>query len=108
MKSFFYVGFTATLTTLVIAESTIHRSIHPSKQKRKFLTCQKTYGGGSITCGSADSLYCYNPTLGEVSDLLLSPGDHMIDLNRVAVHLMMGTADQATFAHPWQVIAATT
>ncbi|KUJ22488.1 uncharacterized protein LY89DRAFT_300658 [Mollisia scopiformis] len=65
MKSFFTIGFTATFATLAMAESTAHRSLHQSKIKRGFLTCEQTYGGGSITCGAVDSHYCYNPTVGE-------------------------------------------
>jgi hypothetical protein len=109
MKSFFYLGITATLATLAIAESTFHRSLLQSKQKREFLTCEETYHGGSITCGPAGSHYCYDPMLGEACVPSLSSEDYVIDsLIRVAACLMMVTAGRAISAHQLQAIVAMT
>ncbi|KAH8586074.1 hypothetical protein B0O99DRAFT_602788 [Bisporella sp. PMI_857] len=36
------------------------------REKRDFLSCEKTYGKGSINCGDENAHFCYNPALGEV------------------------------------------
>lgn len=45
------------------------KALHPNK--RDLLSCEQTYGEGSIPCGGSDSKYCYDPTIGEVSRLFL-------------------------------------
>lgn len=67
MKSLSCVAAVATLATLTIADSTLHKSLHSLKVKRGYLTCQETYGDGSTTCGGIDSHFCYGPSAGEVS-----------------------------------------
>lgn len=67
MKTFINAGVAATLVNISLASLTHHSPINKLKPKRALLTCLETYGGGSITCGNDDSLYCYDPTLGEVS-----------------------------------------
>jgi hypothetical protein len=71
MKTFISLGLAASLATLTFTHTkTKHNPVGDSKIKRGFLTCQETYGGGSITCGeTSTSHYCYDPTLGEVSPL---------------------------------------
>lgn len=49
----------------------LHHNKAPHPNKRDFLTCEETYGEGSIPCGGSDSKYCYDPTIGEVSCLFL-------------------------------------
>lgn len=46
-----------------------NKALHPNK--RDFLTCEETYGEGAISCGGSDSQYCYDPTIGEVSFLMI-------------------------------------
>jgi hypothetical protein len=36
-------------------------------QKRQAMSCEQTYGTGSVTCGGTDSTFCYNPSLNQVS-----------------------------------------
>lgn len=36
-------------------------------RKREVMTCDETYGNGSIPCGESESSWCFNPTLGQVS-----------------------------------------
>ncbi|KAM0167461.1 hypothetical protein ACHAQE_000354 [Botrytis cinerea] len=43
----------------------LHHNKAPHPNKRDFLTCEETYGEGSIPCGGSDSKYCYDPTIGE-------------------------------------------
>jgi hypothetical protein len=68
MKTFISLGLAATFATISFADLSVtyHDPLPDLKVKRSFLTCQETYGGGSITCGSDSSHYCYDPTLGEV------------------------------------------
>jgi hypothetical protein len=66
MKSLVGFAFAAVLATSATADSTFHSPVEGLQAKRAYLTCQESYGGGSITCGDANSLYCYDPTLGEV------------------------------------------
>ncbi|KAI0460200.1 hypothetical protein F5B21DRAFT_498802 [Xylaria acuta] len=33
--------------------------------KRQLITCEHTYGNGSIPCGGAESTWCFNPGLGQ-------------------------------------------
>jgi len=65
MKTFINAGVAATLVNISLTSLTHHSPINQLKPKRALLTCLETYGGGSITCGNDDSLYCYDPTLGE-------------------------------------------
>jgi hypothetical protein len=69
MKTFMSLSFAASFATLTFAQATAtgHNPVAGFKIKRGFLTCQETYGGGSITCGGISSHYCYDPTLGEAS-----------------------------------------
>ena len=73
MKTFVNVGIAATLVNISLASLTHHSPINQLKPKRALLTCLETYGGGSITCGNDDSLYCYDPSLGEVSCVRIKP-----------------------------------
>jgi hypothetical protein len=66
MKSLVSFAFATALVTFATAKTTFHSPIEGIEAKRAYLTCQESYGDGSITCGDANSLYCYNPTLGEV------------------------------------------
>ncbi|KAI1493149.1 hypothetical protein F5X96DRAFT_267151 [Biscogniauxia mediterranea] len=34
--------------------------------KRQLMTCEQTYGAGSMQCGGMDSRFCFNPNLGQV------------------------------------------
>jgi hypothetical protein len=34
--------------------------------KRELMKCDETYGAGSEKCGGAESIYCFDPTAGEV------------------------------------------
>ncbi|KAI1157162.1 hypothetical protein F4825DRAFT_467989 [Nemania diffusa] len=34
-------------------------------RKREVMTCDETYGNGSIPCGESESSWCFNPTLGQ-------------------------------------------
>jgi hypothetical protein len=46
-------------------------SIHISKLLgRDFLSCEDTYGGGSVTCGDSTSHDCYDPSMGQSCCLL--------------------------------------
>ncbi|KAK0118985.1 hypothetical protein ONS95_007852 [Cadophora gregata] len=65
MKTFINIGFTASLINLTLASVTNHSRMNAAKPKRALLTCLETYGGGSVDCGGQDSLFCYDPTLGE-------------------------------------------
>ncbi|PVH88393.1 hypothetical protein DL98DRAFT_509099 [Cadophora sp. DSE1049] len=65
MKTFIAVGLVASLAEISLASLTNHSPMNKLKPKRALLTCLETYGGGSVTCGGADSLYCYDPALGE-------------------------------------------
>ncbi|KAI1431151.1 hypothetical protein GGR50DRAFT_698296 [Xylaria sp. CBS 124048] len=46
-------------------------------RRRQLMTCDQTYGNGSIPCGGADSRWCFNPRLDQISSsalhLLLKP-----------------------------------
>jgi hypothetical protein len=72
MKTFISLGLAASFAGLSFAQNsdsdstTLYSEIGDSNIKRDFLTCEDTYGGGSITCGNSTSRYCYDPTLGEV------------------------------------------
>jgi hypothetical protein len=35
-------------------------------RKRQLLSCEQTYGRGSINCGGSGSTFCFNPSLGQV------------------------------------------
>jgi hypothetical protein len=97
MKTFINLGLAASIATLTLADLTEHSPVHVGdlKVKRGFLTCQETYGGGSITCGDSNSHFCYDPTLGEVSPPVQSPLVHSSDqLFRAVASSTMGTAKQ--------------
>lgn len=70
MKSVLALTFASAFATLAPASSTFHSPIIQPLLKRGYQTCAQTYGGGSITCGDINSLYCYDPTLGETCCLL--------------------------------------
>ncbi|KAG4439883.1 hypothetical protein IFR05_004659 [Cadophora sp. M221] len=65
MRTSMNIGFAAALANLSVASLMSRSPINGLKPKRALLTCLETYGGGSITCGGVDSLFCYDPTLGE-------------------------------------------
>lgn len=98
MKTFINLGLAASLATLTLADLTEHSPVKVGdlKVKRGFLTCQETYGGGSITCGDSSSHFCYDPTLGEASPPVQFPLMHSSDqLLRAAAYSITGTATQA-------------
>ncbi|KAI8632167.1 hypothetical protein F5Y19DRAFT_353289 [Xylariaceae sp. FL1651] len=33
--------------------------------RRQVMTCEQTYGNGSVLCGGAESAWCFNPSLGQ-------------------------------------------
>lgn len=80
MKTFIGLGLAASLAALAFAQTKTHFHLASQNKglpkggnfKREFLTCQETYGGGSVTCGGSSSHYCYDPTQGEVSTTILS------------------------------------
>ncbi|KAI5920050.1 hypothetical protein F4810DRAFT_713919 [Camillea tinctor] len=39
--------------------------VFPVGQKRQLMTCEQTYGSGSMQCGGMDSRFCFNPNLGQ-------------------------------------------
>ncbi|CZT03456.1 hypothetical protein WAI453_012326 [Rhynchosporium graminicola] len=59
----FCLTFSSAITSL--AYVTTHSPVKGLKSKRALLSCLETYGGGSVTCGGADSLFCYDPSLGD-------------------------------------------
>ncbi|KAH7417124.1 hypothetical protein BKA64DRAFT_768911 [Cadophora sp. MPI-SDFR-AT-0126] len=65
MKTFINIGLAATFANLSLATLTNHSPMKRLQPKRALLTCLETYGGGSVNCGGDDSLFCYDPTLGE-------------------------------------------
>lgn len=40
---------------------------HPVLGRREVLSCEQTYGNGSVQCGPGESNFCYNPSAGQVS-----------------------------------------
>ncbi|KAB8302467.1 hypothetical protein EYC80_005873 [Monilinia laxa] len=64
-----YTTHSTNAKTNFTTHSTEIHALHHNKalhlNKRDFLTCEQTYGGGSIPCGGGDSKYCYDPTIGE-------------------------------------------
>jgi hypothetical protein len=67
---------TLALTTLTAANSnsTFHDPLTTPTNKRAYLTCVETYGGGSTICGDpSSSHFCYDPSLGDVFPLSLFP-----------------------------------
>ncbi|KAH9219058.1 hypothetical protein DL95DRAFT_443760 [Leptodontidium sp. 2 PMI_412] len=65
MKTYIDLGLAAALANLSLASLTNHSPLNRFNPKRALLTCLETYGGSSITCGGTDSLFCYDPALGE-------------------------------------------
>lgn len=53
---------TSTLLAITKADLTFHNPVHQHEYKRDYLTCQQTYGGGSMTCGDDTSHFCFDPT----------------------------------------------
>ncbi|KAH7364380.1 hypothetical protein BKA65DRAFT_491164 [Rhexocercosporidium sp. MPI-PUGE-AT-0058] len=94
MKAFMNIGLAASLANLSLASLTTHNPLNGLKPKRALLTCLETYGGGSMTCGGIDSLFCYDPTVGEVSSSRVKPTCRTISniLNRLAAPWTTATA----------------
>ncbi|KAL2064953.1 hypothetical protein VTL71DRAFT_4093 [Oculimacula yallundae] len=65
MKIVMILGLAVSFINISLASLTTHRALNGVKPKRALLSCLETYGGGSITCGDADSLFCYDPTVGD-------------------------------------------
>ncbi|KAI1828488.1 hypothetical protein F4861DRAFT_3034 [Xylaria intraflava] len=50
----------------VMAQATESYSPLPAPlRKRQLMTCDQTYGNGSIPCGGTESRWCFNPNLGQ-------------------------------------------
>ncbi|TRX96773.1 hypothetical protein FHL15_002439 [Xylaria flabelliformis] len=53
--------------------------------KRQLMSCEYTYGNGSIPCGGPESTWCYNPGLGQDEDLATCAKNAGFDLPSSAV-----------------------
>jgi hypothetical protein len=54
------------LGLLVFARESYAPTRNALVQKRQLMTCDQTYGAGSVVCGGAGSTFCYNPGAGQV------------------------------------------
>lgn len=51
------------------AATTGHQRTGLASAKRGLMTCEETYGQGWGRCGDETSIFCYNPSLGQVSKM---------------------------------------
>lgn len=51
----------------VLGTTSSHPPAAVAGVRRQLLTCEATYGAGSLQCGGDNSTMCYNPTIGQVS-----------------------------------------
>lgn len=54
-------------TAALARESYAPLFLNATITKRQEVTCDQVYGAGAQLCGGPDSTFCYNPTLGQVS-----------------------------------------
>ncbi|KAF7913853.1 uncharacterized protein EAF01_000259 [Botrytis porri] len=66
---FLYIAYSTNAKSHFTSHTTEIHALHHNKalhpNKRDFLSCEQTWGEGSIPCGGSDSKYCYDPTIGE-------------------------------------------